>query len=151
MERTQRYQSVRKVTQDCLSFSEGAVVPRIRMRLLAPTPNVDANGGIRVSKRGNATIAIKLEETQDLNCVSKRLPKRYVLSTIDHHRRNNFRVRYCRNGERHIRTRERTGLHWVLFSGRKSDRNPDAPTFRNTILEDTTTVPEKCSLHRLRM
>ena len=73
-------------------------------------------------KNGNATCAIQSEEAPELNCVLRKRQEdtfsvRRILKKIGRPpTKKQLGVIYCRDAERHFRTREKKDLHWVLFT-----------------------------------
>ena len=133
-ERTQKYQSVREVEETGLhSFLEGAMPKGIHMRLLAPirmlTQHIQQwvnkwwdtfafkhTGKAGEEKHCKETVAIKFYARKEFNCVldgghattfSERPTSREIAWTPT----KQFRVRYFRNGERHVRSRKREQDH----------------------------------------
>ena len=109
-------------------------------------PKVYAKRDIRVYSNTQAKLVktkvvvqllpcIQLEETKELNCVledgqgdtltARPIPKKIGWPPT----KKQFRVRYCRNAERHFCTGDRKGLSLGFNQwSRKNDRNPNAPT-----------------------
>ena len=113
-------------------------------------------------KHGSGTLALYLKMTEELNCVltdgqGDTFSVRSILKKIGWPpTKEQFRVRYCRNEERHFRTRERKGPSLGTFqSGRKKDRNPNAPTNQDLHQQGTQLVKTNCknatwTLHNIR-
>ena len=107
------------------------------MRSLAPTSTWEGSvfsstqATSVTTKRGNATVAMNLEEAKELNRVLNGGHKttfsvRSILKKIGGPpKKMHFRVRHCRNAERH--TRESKGPpQGMIQRGPRHDRNPNA-------------------------